>query len=527
MADEKSPARISHRLLAINRSEMRLNMGNEVTKKYLYADKQEQIKRANSFLVSGTCIFYLCVLGVVWVAALRGIRTTGYAGMITVVILLISGSMILINKLKPYNGSNKYVALGGLFVVGFLMGYAFSNYYVRFLSVVPFVGCVLFFDFKFSCISAAVMCAENILITLVKNYALHAYTGENAVDQLCATMVICVLMLELIFTTKHAKKFNHDTRHSLMREQDKQKTVMNEVLEVAEEVRRGTENAMGLIGELNMSTDTVNGAVKDITDSTFHTAENIQTQTTMTKNIQDSIEQILKHSEEMVGVAKHSGEMNEDSRKLMGMLKEHSGVIYDTSMEVSESMKQLIERSNEVKSITDTIFSISSQTNLLALNASIESARAGEAGRGFAVVAEQIRQLAEKTRQETKNIEEILNELSINAENASETVKRSVDAASEQNEMVAKATDTMETMSHNVNNLVSSIGEIDNMLNSLSDANNNIVDNIMQLSAATEEITAASSQAAELSVNNLKNADNTKKELNQVLEVSHKLDKYL
>ncbi len=48
MADEKSPARISHRLLAINRSEMRLNMGNEVTKKYLYADKQEQIKRANS-----------------------------------------------------------------------------------------------------------------------------------------------------------------------------------------------------------------------------------------------------------------------------------------------------------------------------------------------------------------------------------------------------------------------------------------------------------------------------------------------
>ena len=56
--------------------------------------------------MSGTCIFYLCVLGVVWVATLRGIRTAGYAGMITVLILLISGSMILINKLKPYNGSN-------------------------------------------------------------------------------------------------------------------------------------------------------------------------------------------------------------------------------------------------------------------------------------------------------------------------------------------------------------------------------------------------------------------------------------
>ena len=54
-------------------------MNNVTEKKYLYADKQEQIRRANSFLVSGTCIFYLCVLGVVWVATLRGIRTAGYA----------------------------------------------------------------------------------------------------------------------------------------------------------------------------------------------------------------------------------------------------------------------------------------------------------------------------------------------------------------------------------------------------------------------------------------------------------------
>lgn len=115
-------------------------MSNEVTKKYIYADKQEQIKRANAFLVSGTCIFYFCVLAVVWVATLRGIRTTGYAGMITILILAISGVMIFINKRKPYNGSNKYISLGGLFIVGFLMGYAFSNYYVRFFIHCSFCG---------------------------------------------------------------------------------------------------------------------------------------------------------------------------------------------------------------------------------------------------------------------------------------------------------------------------------------------------------------------------------------------------
>lgn len=500
---------------------------NAAEKKYLFAEKKEQIRRANDFLVKGMCIFYLCVLALVWIATLRKIRTPGYAGMMTVVVLLITAAVVAVNRLKPYNNYNKYIALAGLFIVGFLMGYAFNNYYVRFMAVVPFVGCVLFFDDKFAYISGAAMCMDNILITLIKTYALHLYAGEDAMDQLCATLVICVLMFELIFTTKLAKKFNHDTRHSLMREQEKQKKVMEEVLEVAEEVRRGTENAMGMIGELNLSTHTVNGAVKDISDSTYHTAENIQTQTTMTRNIQDSIEKILGHSEKMVEAATQSGEMNEESRKTMEVLKTHSNIIYDTSMEVSDSMKELIEHTNEVKHITDTIFSISSQTNLLALNASIESARAGEAGRGFAVVAEQIRQLAEKTRQETKNIEEILNELAVNAENAAETVKKSVDAANEQNELVEHATQSIESMSNNVNSLVTSIDEIDKMLNDLSTANNNIVDNIMQLSAATEEVTAASSQAADLSVNNLKNADSTKAELDQVLEVSHKLDKYL
>lgn len=82
-------------------------------------------------------------------------------------------------------------------------------------------------------------------------------------------------------------------------------------------------------------------------------------------------------------------------------------------------------------------------------------------------------------------------------------------------------------MNENVNQLISSIGDIDKMLNQLSDSNNRIVDDIMHLSATTEEVTASSMQAADLSVQNLHNAENTKNILNNVLDVSHKLDEYL
>lgn len=67
----------------------------------------------------------------------------------------------------------------------------------------------------------------------------------------------------------------------------------------------------------------------------------------------------------------------------MEHLKTQSENIAQINEGVAASMQKLQEKTEAVKGIADTIFSISSQTNLLALNASIESARAGEAGKGL------------------------------------------------------------------------------------------------------------------------------------------------
>lgn len=69
-------------------------------------------------------------------------------------------------------------------------------------------------------------------------------------------------------------------------------------------------------------------------------------------------------------------------------------------------------------------------------------------------------------------------------------------AAGAQDEMISVASDSIGEMNENVNRLIGDIGEIDNMLSSLSKANNQIVENIMHLSATTEEVTASSVQAA-------------------------------
>lgn len=75
--------------------------------------------------------------------------------------------------------------------------------------------------------------------------------------------------------------------------------------------------------------------------------------------------------------------------------------------ELTDEMRRIYEISSEIGNIIVTIENIASQTNLLSLNASIEAARAGEAGKGFAVVAEQIRVLAEQSKETVSNIQEV------------------------------------------------------------------------------------------------------------------------
>ena len=496
-------------------------------KEFQYADKTQQLIRTNRFMaIALTCYYaYMIILLVASIAT--GIRTAGFAGMIVALILISLATTWLIYKRNPRSTRMRYVLLIGLCMISWVISFAYSQDFATIIGAFALICGILYFDPKYLLISGAAYLGTILLAIVYK-----ASTGQNVGDMTTMDFIFLVsavflLILIMYMTTKVAKLYNDHSVGAAEAEQVRQKEIMNDVISVAEEVRRGTENAMEIINRLNESSEVVNGAMGDISSSTQSTSDNIQTQTTMTQNIQDSINVTIQSSENMVRVAQQSNELNQQNVQLMGALKQQSAVIAETNGDVASSMRALQDRTNAVKGIADTIFAISNQTNLLALNASIESARAGEAGRGFAVVADEIRQLAAKTRQETENIARILDELSQNAEEAAKAVQRSMEAAGVQDDMIEKVSMSFEEMSNNVNGLITEIESIDGMLASLSEANNQIVDNITYLSATTEEVTASSVQAADLTVENLNNAETAKTELTNILEVSHQLDKYM
>jgi methyl-accepting chemotaxis protein len=164
------------------------------------------------------------------------------------------------------------------------------------------------------------------------------------------------------------------------------------------------------------------------------------------KAVQMSMEQMrhsvieISHSAQQAAQAAHVAEQEATSG--LAVVQRTINISHDLNSGIelaSQSINELAKDTVSVGSILNVITSIAEQTNLLALNAAIEAARAGEQGRGFAVVADEVRALASKTADATKEIREVLARLKTAAESSVNTMDGAISKASD-NEKYAQDT---------------------------------------------------------------------------------------
>jgi len=129
----------------------------------------------------------------------------------------------------------------------------------------------------------------------------------------------------------------------------------------------------------------------------------------------------------LVNTATFSKEAFETSQVVSDVEKSISESNYDVKIAAS-LVSELSKKAEEIVQIIDVIDDIAEQTNLLALNASIEAARAGEQGKGFAVVAEEVRKLAVRSSSTTRNINELLVNIQLDAKQATSKLNKSYDS---------------------------------------------------------------------------------------------------
>lgn len=192
----------------------------------------------------------------------------------------------------------------------------------------------------------------------------------------------------------------------------------DELAEMSEVFNMMLASFKHLIVEVNTSVDTVNTATQSLSESIHGTNEGVTSQIQETDMVATAVTEMVATVDEIASNTREAANKAEATyenanKGLVGVEQtiEKIDALSKQLSETEEVVQALEKDSVTIGSVLDVIRGIAEQTNLLALNAAIEAARAGEQGRGFAVVADEVRTLASRTQDSTREIETIINSL--------------------------------------------------------------------------------------------------------------------
>lgn len=313
-------------------------------------------------------------------------------------------------------------------------------------------------------------------------------------------------------------------------------TMKNNLSNLIKNVQQNTEQLSASAEELSASTEEISATSEDVTKRIHDTAEAAQSSSqssiesarameetaTGVQRIAEATQTLHSSSIDASDTASHGGEIISHAKKQME-------VINSSTNTVNELVLKLAKQTEEIGNITKVITDITEQTNLLALNAAIEAARAGEHGKGFAVVADEVRKLAEESKNSANSIVALTMEIKSDTENVEKAVSSSlvsvkdgvniIGEAGESFTAIVRAVEQMTTQIEEISatseQISASAEEVTASVNEISNGSTSAAASIEMIAAAMEEQSATMEQVNGVAISLSESAQELQTEIQQ------------
>ena len=245
------------------------------------------------------------------------------------------------------------------------------------------------------------------------------------------------------------------------------------------------------------SADLVVNSMEQLSEDNNILQEKTRSSLDMTKQISNQVENVAAMVQEMVALVEESVSHSQTSSEQLADVVNSTKEMAALSTEVEQILQEFQSEFDMVKAETGTIEKISGQTNLLALNASIEAARAGEAGKGFAVVADEIRDLSTGTKTSSTSIMNALANLEATAERMTDSITKTLQLINATMNQITQVDTSVARIATDAARLGNNVQVIDIAMQEVEASNRNMVDNMNQVTAVMDAMTASISEADE------------------------------
>lgn len=280
--------------------------------------------------------------------------------------------------------------------------------------------------------------------------------------------------------------------------------------------------------ELLAITEENNNHVAKITNDIQEMATGIETQEYSTVESAHAMSEIAAGVQTIANSASNVScaaiEMESKATKgndVIQKVVDQMNLISDAVQNAALVIKTLDERSREINSIMSVITDISGQTNLLALNATIEAARAGEHGRGFAVVADEVRKLAEQSKNSAEHIVELVQIIQNETTNAVNSMDKGSKEVHLGMEIVKQTGDLFLEIVNTTRDVASQIQDVSSSSQQISSTTEEMTATVNDLTSIAKQTTSVSNNIAsnvKLQQNSVESIVSASKQLNLMSE---------